>query len=206
MPHETLIYGNEDERIEKGNHGAGLKFFRMPGFRMFVQALKGEDLTEEQLVEVDTKLFECQDCEIVTDSSTVDGAEMLDAFNKGRLDLTGTGSQSVALTGGGLVAGFNNMDLADFPITLLIRKVNAGNIIFTPLAARISFATGTTASNAVAAGRLLEVEITAVSGNPRNYTLTTFTRIRDETMEELAYERNLGFEGIAYILDGASSG
>ena len=98
------------------------------------------------------------------------------------------------------------MGLVDFPITLLIRKVNAGNIIFTPLAARISFATGTTASNAVAAGRLLEVEITAVSGNPRNYTLTTFTRIRDETMEELAYERNLGFEGIAYILDGASSG
>ena len=164
--------------------------------------LAGLELADPAALE--TVFFDCDACDVMTDSGAVTGAEVIKVLG-GRLHLTATSAQAISLTGGGIIGHLRGIDTADFPLSFLIKRDNAGSVTFTPVGSKLRLASGQANAISLSAGQVVEVQITfdGGSGTDKLFGLQVLDHLASDTVVNLLDDKlinnDLGFAAHAYL-------
>ena len=194
-----VYFGNKPPSIG-GNPGWPLS--EIPGFRELAQVMAGKELTDPSALE--SVFFDCDACDVMTDSGAVTGAEVIKVLG-GRLHLTATSAQAISLTGGGIIGHLRGIDTADFPLSFLIKRDNAGSVTFTPVGSKLRLASGQANAISLSAGQVVEVQITfdGGSGTDKLFGLQVLDHLASDTVlglvDDVLINNDLGFAAHAYL-------
>ena len=196
----TQVYFGNTPPSVGGN--PGWPFADIPGFKELALVMAGKELTD--LSALESTFFDCDACDVMTDSGAVTGAEVIQVLG-GRLHLTASGAQAISLTGGGIVAHLRNADTADFPFSILVKRDNAGTVTFTPVGSKLTLASGQANAISLTAGQVVEVEITfeGGSGTDKLFALRVLDHLSSDTVlglvDDERINNDLGFAAHAYL-------